>query len=274
MEWEILMQDYLQANRDLWNEWTTLHEQSPLYKVKEFKSGASTLRPVERQELAGVAGKTLLHLQCHFGLDTLSWAREGAVVTGVDLSDRSIVLARSLSAELNIPATFVRSDLEELPNTLSGQFDIVYTSYGVLNWLRDLKHWAAVVAHFVKPGGIFYIVEFHPFSRVFDPDSPELKVANPYFFTKEPFRFEMQGSYAAKDSTPMHGYNWNHSLSEIFNALIGAGLRIEFFNEFTFTLRERIAGMAQGEDGLWRLTKQHGMVPLLFSLQARKAKGV
>ena len=266
------MDDYLQANQQLWNEWTTLHEQSPRYKVAEFKAGASTLRPVERAELTEVAGKTLLHLQCHFGLDTLSWARAGAIVTGVDLSDRSIALARSLSAELNIPATFVCADLLDLPNALSGQFDIVFTSYGVLNWLNDLKGWAAIIAHFLKPGGIFYMAEFHPFSRVFDTDSPELKVTNPYYFSAEPFHFEQQGSYAAAGDAMFHGYNWNHSLSEIFNALISAGLQIEFFNEFSFTFRERIAGMVQGEDGLWRLTQQHGMVPLLFSLQARKAR--
>jgi SAM-dependent methyltransferase len=264
------MDDYLHSNRHLWNEWTTLHEQSPAYKLQEFKAGASTLRPIERAELTDVAGKSLLHLQCHFGLDTLSWARAGANVTGVDLSDGSIALARSLSAELGIPATFVRSNLFELPNVLDGQFDIVFTSYGVLNWLDDLKRWAAIVAHFLRPGGIFYIAEFHPFSRVFDCESPDLKVANAYFFEQEPFRFEIQGSYAAEAGAPMHGYNWNHSLGEMFNALIGAGLRIEFFNEFPFTLRERIAGMVQGEDGLWRLPQHHGMVPLLFSLQARK----
>src|SRR4051794_21129581 len=114
------MDSYLQSNQHLWDEWTDLHEQSPLYKVKEFKAGASTLRPIERAELTDVAGKSLLHLQCHFGLDTLSWARAGAIVTGVDLSERSIARARSLSAELDIPATFVCSDLYNLPNALTG----------------------------------------------------------------------------------------------------------------------------------------------------------
>jgi SAM-dependent methyltransferase len=264
------MDDYLNSNQHLWNRWTSLHEQSSVYRVAEFKSGGSTLRPVERNELRNVAGKTLLHLQCHFGLDTLSWAREGAVATGVDLSDESIKLARSLSSELNLPASFVCSELLDLPDVLTGEFDIVFTSYGVLNWLRDLTGWASVIAHFLKPNGIFYMVEFHPFSRTFDTESPELKVANQYFFSEEPFLFEMQGSYATEANETVYGYNWNHSLSEIFNALLGAGLRIEFFNEFPFTFRERIAGMIQGEDGLWRLTKQHEMVPLLFSLQARK----
>jgi SAM-dependent methyltransferase len=265
------MDEYLSSNQHLWNKWTSFHEKSHVYRLAEFKSGSSTLRPVERNELKNIAGKTLLHLQCHFGLDTLSWAREGAVVTGVDLSDESVKLARSLSSELNIPAFFVCSELLDLPKVLTGEFDIVFTSYGVLNWLRDLAGWASVITHFLKPNGIFYMVEFHPFSRTFDTKSPDLKVANPYFFSEEPFRFEMQGSYASVDSETVFGYNWNHSLSEMFNALIGAGLRIEFFNEFPFTFRERISGMVQGEDGLWRLTKQHGMVPLLFSLQARKA---
>lgn len=264
------MTEHLASNLHLWNAWTALHEQSPAYNVAGFKAGASTLRPVERQELTDVAGKTLLHLQCHFGLDTLSWAREGALVTGVDLSDRSIALARSLSAELNLPASFICADVYALPQVLSGEFEIVYTSYGILNWLNDLNRWAAIITHFLKPGGRFYMVEFHPFSRVFDPTAPELKVANEYFFSAEPFRFEMQGSYAAEGAEPVSGYNWNHSLSEVLNALIGAGLQIEFLNEFPFTLRERIAGMVQGEDRLWRLTEHHNRVPLLFSLQARK----
>jgi SAM-dependent methyltransferase len=262
--------EYVQSNQQLWEAWTPLHEQSPLYRLEAFKAGASTLRPVERQELKDVSGKRLLHLQCHFGLDTLSWAREGAIVTGVDFSEQSIALARRLSDELSLPASFVCADVLDLPNALSGEFDIVFTSYGVLNWLRDLGRWAAVIAHFLAPGGRFYIVEFHPFSRVFDAASPELKVTNGYFFSEEPFRFESQGSYAAEAGQALHGYNWNHSLSEIFNALIGAGLTIEFFNEFSFTLRERIKGMVQGEDGLWRLGRAHGKVPLLFSLQARK----
>ena len=265
------MNDHLQANQKLWDQWTLEHEQSPAYDVAGFKAGKERLRPVELAELGDVSGKSLLHLQCHFGLDTLAWARHGAIVTGVDLSEQSIALARSLSQELDIPAQFHCSDIYQLPTVLSGEFDIVFTSYGVLNWLNDLKRWATIIAHYLKPGGIFHIVEFHPFSRVFAVDAPELKVSNPYFFAEEPFHFAMQGSYAATGDSLFHGYNWNHSLSEIFNALIGAGLQIECFNEFPFTLRARIAGMVQGEDGLWRLTQQHGMVPLLFSIGARKA---
>jgi SAM-dependent methyltransferase len=268
------MSEYLQANKQLWNDWTQLHQDSEFYNVAAFKAGRSTLRPIERAELTDVVGKTLLHLQCHLGLDTLSWAREGALVTGIDLSDQSTAFAQALSAELQLPATFICSEIATLPDKLAGQFDIVFTSYGVLHWLSDLRRWATVIAHFLKPDGIFYIVEDHPFMRSCTADeSGELKIGNPYFFTEEPFRFESRGSYAApgKEEDPLHaGYIWDHSLGEILNELITAGLQLDFLHEFTFAARAKFPGMVQGEDGQWRLTRQHGMVPLLFSLQAHK----
>ncbi len=137
------MSDYLDTNQQLWNAWTALHEASDFYDLPGFKAGKSSLRPIERAELTDVAGRSLLHLQCHFGLDTLSWARKGAIVTGVDFSDQSIALAQSLSTELDIPASFVCSDVEHLPDVLSRQFEIVFSSYGVLPWLRDLRRWAS-----------------------------------------------------------------------------------------------------------------------------------
>jgi SAM-dependent methyltransferase len=165
------MDDYLAANRALWDEWTAIHEASSFYDLEGFKagrsggsggSGGSRLRPYEVAEVGEVGGKSLLHLQCHFGIDTLSWARLGARVTGADFSHRAIELARSIAAELDLDATFVRSDLYDLPSVLDGQFDVVYTSRGVLGWLPDLERWAAVVAHFLRPGGVFYITEIHP----------------------------------------------------------------------------------------------------------------
>lgn len=163
-----------------------------------FKAGKSSLRPTCRAELTDVAGRSLLHLQCHFGLDTLSWARKGAIVTGVDFSDRSIALAQSLSSELGIPATFVCSDVEHLPDRLRGQFEIVFSSYGVLPWLRDLRRWGEIIADFLKSGGIFYLVDDHPLMRTLQTnEAGELTVANPYFFSEEPSRIEARGSYAA-----------------------------------------------------------------------------
>jgi len=270
------MTDYLDSNQQLWNAWTPLHETSDFYDLPGFKAGKSSLRPIERTELTDVAGRSLLHLQCHFGLDTLSWARKGAIVTGVDFSDRSIALAQSLSSELGISATFVCSDVEQLPDRLSGQFEIVFSSYGVLPWLRDLRRWGEIIADFLKPGGIFYLVDDHPLMRTLQTnEAGELTVANSYYYSEEPSRIEARGSYAAPRDAQMplrKWYIWNHSLGEILGALLGAGLRIEFLHEFPFAMRAKFPGMQRSDDGTWRF----GMppeLPLLFSLQARKPEG-
>ena len=267
------MDEYLRANQKLWNEWTEEHEKSSFYDVAGFKAGRERLKSIELQEVGDVHGKKFLHLQCHFGLDTLAWARHGALVTGADLSDQSIALAQSLSSELNIPARFVCADVLTLSDVLEERFDIVFTSYGVLHWLRDLRRWAQVIAHFLTPGGFFYIVEDHPFMRVFSSD-PEggVKVNNPYFFSEEPYKAETQGSYATNFQGEKRSYHmWDHSLGEVVNSLIEAGLHIEYLHEFPFALRAKFPTMVKGEDGYWRFTREHNMIPLLFSLKASKA---
>ena len=163
------MNDYVQANRKLWNEWTGLHLDSNYYDLNGFKAGKVTLGAVERREVGDVSGKSLLHLQCHLGLDALSWARLGAAVTGVDISDESIHVAQALSDEFNVPAQFICSDIYELPQVLDRQFDIVFTTCGVLTWLPDLQRWAKIITHYLKPGGMFYINEIHPIKRVLTP---------------------------------------------------------------------------------------------------------
>lgn len=268
------MDEFLKANQELWNEWTGEHEKSAFYDLEGFKAGKERLKSIELEEVGDVRGKSLLHLQCHFGLDTLAWARHGATVTGVDLSTDSIALARSLSDELHIPATFVCSDILTLPENLQGQFDIVFTSYGILHWLRDLKRWAQVIDHFLKPGGFFYIVEDHPFMRVFSSD-PELgiKPDNPYFFSEEPYKAESTGTYATNfQGKKRTYYMWDHSIGEVINSLIDAGLRIEFLHEFPFALRAKFPNMAEGKDGYWRFPPEFSMIPLLFSLKASKSK--
>lgn len=201
------MNDYLQANRELWDAWTHEHEASPFYDLEAFKQGKDRLRSIELQELGDVTGKSLLHLQCHFGMDTLAWARRGAAVTGIDFSPQSIALARSLSEELNIPATFYCADIATLPDVIDGRFDIVFTSYGVLHRLSDLPRWGQVIAHFLHPGGVFYIVEDHPFMRVFTTRATaDLQVANPYFFSTEPQSLESKGTYASPDSDLSNTY--------------------------------------------------------------------
>lgn len=267
------MDEYLQANQRRWNQLTIEHEASAFYDLAGFKAGKDRLRSIELSELGTVAGKSLLHLQCHFGMDTLAWARRGAVVTGVDFSQNAIALAQSLSEELNIPARFYCTDIYELPGVLSGEFDIVFTSYGVLHGLPDLRRWGIIIAHYLKPGGIFYIVEDHPFFRVFraKPEG-ESRAERSYFFSEEPQRIEATGSYATDDQGATGvSYVWDHSLGEVINSLIDAGLRIEFLHEFPYAARAKFPFMEQGEDGWWRLPPhQHGTIPFLFSLQARK----
>ena len=147
------MNEYFEANRRHWDEVVPIHMRSALYDVDSFKAGTSKLKPVEREELRDVRGKTMLHLQCHFGLDTLSWGREGAVVTGVDFSEPAIDAARELAAETGIEARFILSEVYSLPDRLSEEFDIVFTSYGAICWLPDISRWAGVVARFLNPGG-------------------------------------------------------------------------------------------------------------------------
>ena len=270
------MTEYTQANRKLWNAWTKIHENSKFYDNASFKAGRNTLRSIEREELGDVSGKTLLHLQCHFGQDTLSWARLGAHVTGVDLSDEAIRLAQSLAVELGLPARFICADLYELSTVLTEQFEIVFTSYGVLAWLSDLKRWAQIVARYLEPGGTFYMVEIHPFADTlgdWDTAATELKVVYPYFQTSEPMAFDAETSYAepeAKHTRPITNYQWNHSFSEIITALASAGLQIEFLHEFPMTVFQQLPFMEE-RDGWWQLPADMPALPFLFSLKATKS---
>jgi SAM-dependent methyltransferase len=225
------MDNYRQANRNMWDEFALIHASSNFYGVEEFKRGCSSLDSLVLSEMGEVVSKSFLHLQCHFGLDTLSWAREGAQVTGMDFSSEGIRIARGLAEELNIPARFICCDLYDLPEHLDETFDRVYTSYGVLCWLPDIPRWAQIVGHFLKPGGVFYIAEFHPFSNMFknDGDETSLEMAYPYFNT-EPLEFPVDGSYAdpqAKIEQKVE-YEWSPRMGEIITGLIDAGLRIEF----------------------------------------------
>jgi SAM-dependent methyltransferase len=273
------MDQYRQSNRELWNHWAELHQTAEMYDAASFKAGNTSLHPLELEEIGDVSGKTLLHLQCHFGRDTLSWARLGAIATGADFSNTAIDIARKLSDEIGVPATFVLSELYDLPNNLTGQFDIVFTSYGAIYWLPDIAQWARVVAHFLKPGGTFYIAEFHPFHLVLEgtPDGKELRITYPYRSpAAQPLSFDVQGSYAAPDPD-YHAteYGWNHSLGEIVTSLAEAGLNIEFLHEHHFSGSDHMfKGMERGDDGYYRLTDPllRDAIPLMFSLRAVKRK--
>ncbi|MEO6206504.1 MAG: methyltransferase [Candidatus Limnocylindrales bacterium] len=267
-----------EANRTLWEAWTAVHADGDFYDLAGFKAGGVRVRDEEIQAVGDVHGRTLLHLQCHFGIDTLSWARLGATVTGADFSPAAIRLARELAADLGFPdARFIESNLYDLPTNLHETFDVVYTSRGVLGWLPDVAAWARVVAHFVKPGGIFYISEIHPVAQVFENEGVgpgELRLRYPYWEHRDPLIFDVQGSYAdpTADVGEQKEHGWDHGLGEIVTALITAGLQLEWLRESPVLewgadfLVETEAG-----SGRFRLPPDTaGELPLMFSLLARK----
>ncbi len=268
------LSEYIETNRRHWDEVVALHAASSFYDVDSFKAGKSTLLPIERSELGDVAGKTLLHLQCHFGLDTLSWAREGATVTGVDFAPEAIRTAQGLAEELGIPARFIESNIFSLPEVLSDEFDIVFTSYGAINWLPDLREWARIVASYVKTGGIFYIIEFHPlFNTIWDSTiSDQIAIRHDYFGQSNPAPSEYDGTYADLSAKleNRRTFEFEHPLGDIITSLIKAGLQIEFLHEFPFTAFQAPPGVEKADDGYFHLPSESPKIPLLFSLRATK----
>lgn len=263
------MVNYLDRNRKMWDDWAVRHRGSAFYDVAAFLAGKTSLKALELEELGDVRGKRLLHLQCHFGQDTLSWAREGAVVTGVDFSGEGIRLARELSAESGLPGTFIQADVLDLPRELDAQFDVVFTSYGVLIWLPDLRPWAAGIARCLKPGGTFYIVEFHPLLWMLDESGDGFQYS--YFGGTEPEAFAGTGSYADRSAEVPHtSFEWAHPLSEIVTALVEQGLRLEFIHEFPYVVHPCWDFLVEAEPGRYVLKSHPGKFPLLFSLKATR----
>ena len=284
---------------------------SEFYNVEGFKEGGSSLLPLELEELGNVAGKRLLHLQCHFGMDTLSLARMGAEVTGVDFSPEAIAAARRLAAESGLEATFVQSDIYDLdgvaPPEWDGAFDIVFVTYGAVEWLHDLRPWADLIVRFLRPGGTFYMAELHPFSGTLEleelPDdaetgaaaepgagaqparragarepSPRYRLVHTYgyFPSGEPQRFDVEGSYADPTAEVRQKvcYGWPHPIGEVLGVLLARGLRLELFNEHPFSCSPFWPQMKKLDDGWWWLLDESGKprtdLPFLYSLRAHK----
>jgi SAM-dependent methyltransferase len=262
---------YLETNKANWNERVSIHKKSELYSLAKFKKGVNKLHSLEREELGDIKGKSVLHLQCHFGMDTLSLEMLGAKPTGVDFSEEAIQAAIELRDDLAMNSKFILSDIYSLPEKLNEKFDIVFCSYGVLIWHPDINKFANVVSHFMKDSGFFYIAEVHPASSIFNnsSDTAKLEVKYPYFNKPEPLEFDQEGTYADRNAKTTNNktYEWIYSLSDIFMALINSGLKIEFFHEFPFTVWQQFEWMEKNEDGYYRIEEE---IPLLFSLKATK----
>jgi SAM-dependent methyltransferase len=261
--------DY-KVNKSYWDARVQTHMFSEFYEMDSFRAGKSSLRETEIKEIGSVEGKKLCHLQCHFGQDTLSWARLGARVCGLDLSPEGIKAARKLAQELNINAEFVEGNVLEAASLMKRTFDIVFTSYGTIIWLHDLDAWANQIASLLGEGGFFYMIDFHPVAWMFDEQLNRVKYS--YFNTSKIVE-ETIGTYADKSANLRHEcVTWNHSVSEIINALIGAGLHIDFFNEFGFSwfnVFEELIPRPTEAGGF--IHREHGeKIPLMFSLKASK----
>mgnify|MGYP001087427958 FL=1 len=257
-------------NRAHWDEIAPVHLRA--YRVDALLSGVSLIDEIQKAELYPIAGKQLLHLQCHIGTDTLSLALDGAKVTGVDFSPQSIHIARELARKMGIPAQFIEANVLELPEGL-GEYDIVYTSQGVLCWISDIQRWAQAVARHLKPGGVFYIFETHPALMMFDDNQADVfQIKYPYFHRPEPLHFDDEyPDYADSSYIPQTAtYEWQWSLSDIVNALIGSGLTIELLNEHDKCFYKALPAMTRTPDGWWILEGFEGMIPMAFSLRARK----
>ncbi len=259
---------YFDTNRDTWNKKVAIHAQSEMYNMKAFKSGKSSLMSYELKALGDIKGKSLLHLQCHFGQDTLSWQRMGAQCVGVDLSDEGIKLAKKLNNELQLDAEFVCCNVLDTSEYVKDMFDIVFTSYGTIGWLPDLKPWAKMISERLKTGGVFYIVEFHPILWMFDyvDGKPEMK----YHYSQDEVIYEeYEGTYANQSSKMVSKeYGWNHGLSEVVNALIEAGLRIDYLNEYDESPYDVFPGLIKTETGLYKMKNQ--LFPMIFEIKATK----
>lgn len=260
--------DYFAANKHLWNQRTAVHKDSSFYKLAGFKAGENVLTPIELNEVGDVQGKKMLHLQCHFGMDTLNWARLGADVTGVDLSDEAIKEAKQLNDELTMNTKFICCNVYDLKEHLDEKFDIVFTSYGTIGWLPDLDKWASIITHYLKSGGIFYMADFHPVVWMFDDEFTHIKY---YYDNRELIVMENMPTYTG-DANAIQGkeYSWNHSISEILNALIKAGLKIELFNEHNFSPYSNFDKSVEVEKGKWQIKGMEGKIPMVYSIRAVK----
>ncbi|MGH2553948.1 MAG: class I SAM-dependent methyltransferase [Chitinophagaceae bacterium] len=259
--------EYFNANKHLWNQRTAIHKDSEFYGLAQFKAGANVLTQIELGEIGDVKGKSLLHLQCHFGMDTLNWSRLGAKCTGVDISDASIKLAKEINEELGQDATFICCNVLDTSMYLKEQFNIIFTSFGTIGWLPDLMPWATMIAERLKPGGIFYIAEFHPVIWMFDDEFTHIKYA---YENREVIITENEGTYTDRNAE-INGkeYSWNHSISEVLNALINAGLKIELFNEHMYSPYACFRNSIESEKNKWHIKGMEGKIPMVYSLKAK-----
>lgn len=259
--------NYLQKNKHAWNERTKVHIGSDFYNHQSFLQGENSLKEIELALLGNVRGKKILHLQCHFGQDTLSLARLGADVTGVDFSDEAIRIARETAEALSLNANFICCDIYDLTDHLNEEFDIVFTSYGTIGWLPDLNRWSEIVARFLKPEAEFVFVEFHPMVWMYDNDLTYIQ----YSYFQDDMIVEIEGTYADKDSTTKSEIiSWNHAMSEVVQHLLNKKLELINFQEYNYSPYNVFPDCIEVGPSCYQVKKWENKMPMVYSLKMRK----
>lgn len=260
--------NYIEVNKKTWNEKTAVHVLSDFYDMEGFLNGKSSLNNIELDLLGSISGLKILHLQCHFGQDTISLAKLGAQATGIDLSDKAIEKATEIAHQMNVPAQFICSDVYDLPNHLEEKFDLVFTSYGTIGWLPDVDKWAKVVSHFLKPDGKFIFVDFHPVVWMFDNHFKNIQYS---YFNVETIIENEEGTYAEKEAALQNQtISWNHPLTEVLSSLLQNGLQINSFNEYDYSPYACFNETEEFEPGKFRIRHLDNKIPMVYSVTATK----
>jgi 2-polyprenyl-3-methyl-5-hydroxy-6-metoxy-1,4-benzoquinol methylase len=260
--------NYIEINKQSWNNRIDAHLKSKFYDLDHFMKGKTSLNSIELELLGDITGKTILHLQCHFGQDTISLNRLGAEVTGVDLSDKAIESARQIAKDTNAKVTFICCDIYDLPQHLDQQFDFVFTSYGTIGWLPDLDKWAKIVSKFLKPNGQFVFVEFHPVVWMFDDNFENITYR--YFNSGAIIETE-NGTYADKTANILLvNITWNHGLGEVINSLLKNGIEINQLNEYDYSPYNCFNKTIEFEPKKYRIEHLANKIPMVYSILARK----
>lgn len=261
-------QNYIEINRQSWNHKIDIHLKSEFYDLEGFLKGKTSLNEIELNLLGAVKGASILHLQCHFGQDSISLSRLGAEVTGVDLSDKGIEKAREIAKETNANTTFICCDVFDLPNHLEQQFDLVFTSYGTIGWLPDLDKWAKIVAKYLKPNGKFVFVEFHPVVWMFDDHFEKIGY---HYFNSGAIIETISGTYADKKADICQEYvMWNHSMSDVVNNLIKNGLEINSLDEFDYSPYNCFNKTVEVSPKKFRIKHLDNKIPMVYAIVATK----
>jgi SAM-dependent methyltransferase len=270
------MADPIEINRRSWDERAAIHarDTTGFYSLDRFRAGEIALHGIEAAEVGNVRGKRVLHLQCHIGLDTLRLVRLGALATGLDFSEEALNTARDLAKEIGLKADFVQGRVEEAPHLTPGPFDLVFTTWGALCWLPDMRDWARTIASVLVPAGELYCADAHPgFSML---EEVAGKLVPTYDFqtpADRPLEFNNSTTYTGDPTVMKHQSTreWIHPLSAILGALIDAGLTITMFREHEVLPWQAVPILVPAPDGQWRLPDGHPRVPLSFSVRAKRA---